>query len=179
MRHLFLYGILLIAISALVTVTACTGDDEEDAEDALEDALGFDVEFDEEDLGVPTPDGWNFLFAARLEGDDVDLVESGFEVDLTLLDEIKGIDLSEIDQMIAIARVDELPGFGKRLRYANKLIIDDNVLKLDTETIEKLGDSIGESGEGWYAIYYGRCAERLHFAGLLSAKAIRSKAPWP
>ncbi|MCC6158361.1 MAG: choice-of-anchor L domain-containing protein [Deltaproteobacteria bacterium] len=154
MRHFFRFGFLMFLATALFALPACTDDSQDDAEDAIEDALGLEVEFNSDDLGVSTPDGWNFLFAVKLEGDDVNLVVDDFKIDLTLLDEIDGIDLSEIDHMIAMARVDGLSGFGKRLRYANKMIIKDNILRLDNKAISLLGDSIGPSGEGWYAIYY-------------------------
>jgi hypothetical protein len=56
--------------------------------------------------------------------------------------------------MIAMAKVEELPGYGNRLRYANKLIVQGDALTLDTETLDLLGDSIGSAGAGTYAAYY-------------------------
>jgi Putative metal-binding motif len=137
----------------LIFFSGCGCEDE--AEDAIEELTGWKFEFEEEEIGVETPDGWVFLFGLEpKDGEYAEQLDSDFKVDLSFLEQSLSIDLTEITQMIAIAKLEDLDGYGNQLRYANKLIISDSKLQLDTETLDQLGDSIGSSGEGMYVAYY-------------------------
>jgi len=152
----FKWVALLTLVLALFLTTGC----EDAAEEALEEATGLDWELSEDDFeddsGINTPDDWYFLFAVNLEEDEqLELMEQDFEADLSLLEDI--IDLDEIEYQIVFAHADALPnGDGSGLRYANKVLLKDGKIILDTESIEKLGNSIGPSGTGWYACYFSR-----------------------
>ncbi|MBZ0271820.1 choice-of-anchor L domain-containing protein [bacterium] len=142
-------GILIfIGVFAVVLGAACTKDDAEDAAEAL----GFEITFDEDDVGAATPDGWHFMFAIKLDEDQAGLIDEDFAIDLSLLSPY--IDFSEIDQMIAMAKVADIPGYGTRLRFANRLIVKDEKLRLDSDNNDLLGDSVGSDGAGTYAAYY-------------------------
>ncbi|MCZ7585701.1 MAG: choice-of-anchor L domain-containing protein [Deltaproteobacteria bacterium] len=143
--------LLMLTMSAMLFAsTAC----DEAAEEAIEAATGLDFEFNEDETDVDTPDGWNFLFGVTLDENQAKLIDQEFSVDVSLLEEL--VDLDGIDQMIAFAKRSALEGYGNRLRYANKLVIDDKKLKLDSEALDMLGDSIGSSGEGMYIAYFAK-----------------------
>ncbi|MBZ0273420.1 choice-of-anchor L domain-containing protein [bacterium] len=140
--------VLLTMAAALIFAAGC----DEATEDALEAATGYDFVLDEGEAGADTPDGWVFMFGINFEGDEAEALDQDFEVDLSLLEDL--LDLDSITQMIAFAKVEDVAGYGNRLRYANKVVIDDGKLKLDSESREILGDSIGSSGSGLYVAYF-------------------------
>lgn len=160
MRGLKVFLVAVIAAMALVSA-GC----DEAAEEALEEATGLDFVFDEEDTGVDTPDGWVFLFGVELDETQSELIDQDFSVPLDLLAEL--VDLDGIDEMIAFTKVEALEGYGNRLRYANKLIIESGDLKLDSETIDKLGGSIGSSGAGLYVAYFAE-AQNGYISGVVT-----------
>ncbi len=148
------WAILAIAALLIFGVVGCDEDSAaEAAKNALCDELGLVC--DEDAVGVDTPDGWYFLFAKDLDEDQSSVIDQELEIPQvgTLVDFL-GVDEDDLDQMIAVAKVEAVDGFGNRLRYANKVIYDDGAIKLDSETMEKLGDSIGSSGAGMYAFYF-------------------------
>jgi hypothetical protein len=151
-------ALLLAVVFAFGFLTGC--DEVEDAaEKALEDATGYDWELNEEEFedlsGVNTPFGWDFVFAVNLEDElAADELEGDFSVDISILEEL-GLDLGDFDNQIIIGKAAAKGDTGKNgLRYANKILIDGGEIKLDTESIEALGASVGPSGAGWYAAYH-------------------------
>jgi len=147
MNKMLLFSLVAVLV-ILFSVVECAQDDDDDGPAIF----GLDITFDESDVGVDTPDGWVFLFAINLSDDEAELIDEGFSIDISLLQEF--VDLEDIEQMIAMAKVESLNGYGDRLRYANKLVVKDQKLQLDTETLDQLGDSIGSSGEGLYVAYF-------------------------
>lgn len=144
------WNVLAMLVMSLVLLVAAGCDDA--AEEALEAATGLDFVLKEGDAGVDTPDGWVFLFGVNLDEEQSKLIDQDFEVDLSLIEDL--INLDEIEQMMAFAKKEALEGYGNRLRYANKLIVEEKTLKLDSAAIEALGDSIGSSGAGLYIVYF-------------------------
>jgi hypothetical protein len=146
----------ILAIASLL-IFGAVGCDEDSAAEAAKNALCDELGLvcDEDAVGVDTPDGWYFLFAKDLDGDQSSVIDQELEIPQvgTIVD-LLGVDEDDLDQMIAVAKVEAVDGFGNRLRYANKVIYDDGTIKLDSETMEKLGDSIGSSGAGMYAFYF-------------------------
>ena len=143
MRFLFLAFLAVM----LFVATGC----EEAAEEALEEATGMDFDLDGDEVNVDTPDKWRFLFAVNLDETQAEQIDGDFSLDISLLQDL--IDLDDIEYQVVFARVADVEG-DKRLRFANKVKVDDNKIKLDSETNEKLGDSVGSSGAGWYACYF-------------------------
>ena len=113
--------------------------------------MEFDLDGDE--VNVDTPDKWTFLFAVNLDETQAELIDNDFELDISLLESV--LDLDEIEYQVVFARVAAVEGDNK-LRFANKVKVDDQKLMLDNETNDKLGDSVGSSGAGWYACYFAR-----------------------
>ncbi len=133
------------------------GCDEDDAAEAAKKALcdSLDLICDAEETGVDTPEGWTFLFAKDLDEGQSEIIDKDLEISgVDSVVDLIGIDEDDLTQMIAVAKVEAVEGFGNRLRYANKVIYDGGAIKLDSETMEKLGDSIGSSGAGMYAFYF-------------------------
>jgi hypothetical protein len=109
----------------------------------------------EDASGVQTPYNWTFLFAVNLTDEQASLVDNEFSVDLGVLEDA-GFELPEIEYQIIMAHVATVDNDPNKpgLRYANKILMDDNAIKLDGQSIEKLGDSVGASGPGWYVAYF-------------------------
>ena len=144
------YTLFLMAFLAIAMLLT-TGCGEDEAEDAIAAAAGID----ELDLGcnevdVPVPDKWSCLAVAKL-GDEkqAEMMAQGFEVPLGPVSDI----LSDVKFVLVAAKMNDVEG-ESRLRFANKLKIDGDNLILDGETVEKLGDSVGPDGTGWYALLY-------------------------
>jgi len=147
---------LLAVLTVLLGLLLLAGCSEDDAEDALEEATGYDWELTEEqfedDQGVDTPFGWNFIFAIKLEDGDEEMMDKDLELDLSLLEEL-GFEMGDYDNQIIFAHVAST-GSGNGLRYANKMLFRNGKIMLDTEAVEAMGDSIGSSGPGWYVAYH-------------------------
>jgi hypothetical protein len=130
------------------------------AEEVLEEVTDMEWELDESQFedqsGVDTPYNWDFLFAVKLSADQAELIDEGFDVDISLVEEA-GIDLGEIDNQVIMAHVASV-GDKPGLRYANKILIEGGKIVLDGQSIDKLGDSVGASGAGWYVSYHSRNA---------------------
>ncbi|MCC6156936.1 MAG: hypothetical protein IT350_02710 [Deltaproteobacteria bacterium] len=163
----------LVAVLATVLV-ACGGggdeDEEEDeqeedanaptAEDLLRERTGYTWSLSEGDAGVPTPGGWRFLFAFRLDSTQLGMLDGLWSVNF---DEINatlaenggslagaGLDLSGIEHQIALTKVDD---GASEPRFVHKLAWDGAVMRLDDEAAALLGDAVGPAGSGWYAAY--------------------------
>lgn len=144
---------LLTVVFALWFVTGC----EDAAEDALEEATGYDWELNEdefnEETGAETPEDWQFMFAVNLDkAETAELLDQEFSVDLSLLEEL-GLDFADVTQQVIMAKAATTPGGDVGLRYANKILFKNSKMVLDGESIEKLGASVGSSGAGWYVAY--------------------------
>ncbi|HPQ70454.1 MAG TPA: choice-of-anchor L domain-containing protein [bacterium] len=144
---------LLTIVLAMFWLAGC----EDAAEDALEELTGYDWELSEDEFedisGVDTPGNWYFMFAVNLGEDEVEAIDQTFSVDISMFEDV--LDLDEIEYQVVFAKAESLPnGAGNGLRYANKVLVDDGKIKLDGDTLEKLGPSIGSSGAGWYAAYF-------------------------
>lgn len=149
MRKRYAFAMIALAMTMLMGA-GC----DEAAEEALEAATDLDFVLNEDDAGVPSPDGWTFLFGVQLDETQSKLIDQEFEVPLDVLESV--VDLSDIEYMIGFAKKEALEGYGNRLRYANKLKIEDKKLMLDTAAVEALGPSIGSSGEGLYIAYFAQ-----------------------
>ena len=141
--------ILFAFLGALLFVaTGC----EDAAEDALEDATGYDWDFGNDEANAPDVDDWTFLFAVNLEKDsEAELLDNDFEVDLSLIKDL--VNLDGIDYQVVFAKVEEVDG-SNMLRFANKVVIDGGKMKMDGEAKEKYGSSVGPAGTGWYACMF-------------------------
>lgn len=156
MKRINLLIPFVILALAVFTLAGCEGA-EEAAEELLEEWTDYEWELGEGDFedasGVDTPKNWRFLFAVDLqEQEHVDLIDEDFEVDISKLEDL-GFDLGQIDWQVVFAKVGTTPNGDAGLRYANKVLVSDGVIKLDGENLEKLGASVGSSGTGWYACY--------------------------
>ncbi|MCC6158311.1 MAG: choice-of-anchor L domain-containing protein [Deltaproteobacteria bacterium] len=147
MRKRYAFAMFALAMTMLVSA-GC----DEAAEEALEAATGLDFVLNEDDADVTSPDGWVFLFGVVLDEEQSKLIDQEFEVPLDVLESV--VDLDGIEYMLAFAKKESLEGYGNRLRYANKLKVEDKKLVLDTAAVEALGPSIGSSGEGLYIAYF-------------------------
>ena len=151
--------LLMLAVLAMFAIwlSGCA----EAAEEALEEATGLNWDLENCDssevnedgipecANAPVPDNWTYLFAVYLQDEDqISLMDQDFSVDVSMFEDILNFD--EITLQVVFARVDEELD---ALRYANKVLLADSEIKLDTEAIEKMGPSIGSSGEGWYVCY--------------------------
>lgn len=147
---------ILVVLTTLIGLLFLAGCSEDDAEEALEETTGYDWELTEEqfvdDQGVDTPFGWNFLFAVELLDGKEEMMDEDFEIDLSVLEEL-GFEMGDYENQIIFAHVAST-GSGNGLRYANKMLFVEGVVKLDTEAIQAMGKSIGSSGEGWYVAYH-------------------------
>jgi hypothetical protein len=151
MRRNILFVLAVLTICGLML--GCDEAAKEAAEKACTDLTGAKCIFDEGETGVDTPKNWYFLAGFELTETQAMAFDQKFELPLDILETV-GIDTGKIDQMVAFAKVESLEGYGNRLRYANKLIVQDKKLMLDTEAMDKLGESIGSSGAGTYVAYY-------------------------
>ncbi len=149
------FSLLLLFAMLLLAISGCGEDSAADAaKKAICNELGLIC--DEEELGVDTPTGWYFLFAKDLDETQSAAVDQDFEVSIESALEFLGVSGDDLTQMIAFAKVEDVSGYGNRLRFANKLKYEDGKIKLDTEALEQLGDSIGSSGAGVYAAYFAK-----------------------
>ncbi|MDP8224168.1 MAG: choice-of-anchor L domain-containing protein [Candidatus Lernaella stagnicola] len=153
---------LFVAVFAIFALTGCDAA-EDAAEKALEELTDYDWELTEEDFedlsGVNTPFGWDFIFAVNLEDAELaEQIDGSFSVDISPLEDF-GLDFGDFDNQIMIGKVAAKGDTGGNgLRYANKILIDGGEIKLDGESIDVLGASVGSSGPGWYAAYHARNA---------------------
>jgi len=155
MSNMYKLLALLTALLAVWVISGC-GEAEKAAEEALEEETGFAWELGEEDFvdknGIQTPDNWQFLFAVDLDKDQAELLEEDFDVDLSIIEDL-GFELPEIEFQIVFAKADTTPSGEPGLRYANKVLIQDGKITMDSESLELLGSSVGPTGAGWYACY--------------------------
>ncbi|NLH49836.1 MAG: hypothetical protein GX444_14740 [Myxococcales bacterium] len=147
---------LFAFVLAMWFIAGC--DEAEDAaEDALEEATGYEWILNEDDFadetGVSTPEDWQFLFAVNLkDAETAQLIDQDFEVDLSVLEDL-GLGFGDIESQVIMAHATATPAGDPGLRYANKILFQDGKVMLDGESIEKLGASVGSSGAGWYVAY--------------------------
>jgi hypothetical protein len=124
------------------------------AEKALEEATGFEWDIDNSN-NAPVPENWHYLFAIKLDKDQASVIDQSFDYDFSKLKDL-GVDTSEWTQFnlqFVFAKTDTVPNGSAGLRYANKIIINNDEIKLDGDSLTKLGPSIGSSGAGWYVCY--------------------------
>ena len=150
-----LYRIFILFAFLGALLIAASGCDVEDAaEDALEDATGYDWDFGNDEANAPNVDDWNFLFAVNLKTDkEAEMVDKDFEVDLSLLKDL--VNLDDIDYQVVFAKVAEVDG-KNLLRFANKVKVEGSKLKMDGEAKDKYGASVGSAGKGWYACMFAQ-----------------------
>jgi hypothetical protein len=145
----------LFFVAALLTIVAflagCS------ALKALVAATGFQWEFSEssfeQETGVQTPYDWKFLFGVNMSADQAELLNGSFSVNLSILEQA-GFSLPNIQNQIIAAHAAPTPSGSPGLRYANKILFQNQTVMMDGDAIAKLGDSVGASGAGWYGVYY-------------------------
>jgi len=107
-----------------------------------------------DDVHVKTPKGWDFLFAMDLSQVEAAALDTDFSVASGLVKEL-GADTSALDNVLVFAKVEEIPGYGDRLRFATKGSFADESFHVD-RSAEVLGPVSGSLGEGLYAVYHAR-----------------------
>jgi hypothetical protein len=180
---MFLRKILAIFIAAAFCLTlfaapfACVGSsggdgDEDDEEpyvetptlvDELEKMTGYPWSLDEGDIGAESPRGWEFLFAIQLSQELSEIIDGDWSVDFDEVEDRmatvgsglkkEGLDLTKIDDQVVMAKVHNIEG-ETRLHFATKLTFDGDVMAVDQDSVDLLGDGIGSRGSGWYAVFY-------------------------
>ena len=145
-RNLRTMAFILLAFGA-IWLAGCS----DLAEDALEEATDFNWDLDNEEANAPIPENWYFLFAVDLNEDQAKLIDQDFSVDVSLLADV--VDLNQFGLQIVFAKVDKTPNGSDGLRYANKVLVADEKIKLDGQSLDLLGPSIGSSGAGWYVCF--------------------------
>lgn len=144
---------LLALLTTIILIAGCDEAAEDAAEKACADITGFEACYlSADDIDAPEPKDWYFLIGFKMDDTQSLALDQDFEVDLSFAADFLPDEAG--DSMLGFAKIEALEGYGNRLRYANKLILDGTTLKLDSEAIELLGDSIGSSGAGVYAVYY-------------------------
>ncbi len=148
----FIFVAMLMA--ALIVFSGCDEATEDAAEDALEDLTGFpwDIKCDKEYEGPDDPDKWVCMFAVKLDADQADLLNGEFSVPVGDVADLVGLDL-DTEYQVVFAKLEQVEG-SARLQFANKIKVEDGDIILDTEATEKLGDSAGAKGAGWYGAYF-------------------------
>ena len=102
--YLLLFG-MIFALASFINCTT-SGDDDDDITNPFP---WEEVTTNEGDLSVPSPSGWTFLFALKLDEDGADWLDNDFSIDLTVLGEfIETQDLDE-KQIAAAKHVLEVP----------------------------------------------------------------------
>lgn len=130
------------------------------AEGLLQKRTGYEWSLDEGNVGVPTPNGWRFLFAFRLDSTQLAMLDGLWSVNFGEINSklaetggslaAAGLDLSGIEFQIALTKIDN---GANEPRFVHKLAWDGAVMRLDDEAAALLGDAVGPSGSGWYAAY--------------------------
>lgn len=145
--------VILLALFALFLFAASGCDDaaEDAAEDSLEEVTGFPWDIGcNEDAEVENPKDWGCMFAVNLDDTQAEMLDGSFEVDISLIEKLVDLDT---EYQIVFAKIEEVEG-STQLRFANKIKIEDGKLMLDGESTEKLGDSVGSAGAGWYGAFF-------------------------
>ena len=100
---------LLLGVLVL-NLFSCDEDKIKDALKDLEDRVGNKFIFEESQSGVESPEGWNFVFAMQVDNAaNASNLDNDFSVDLSLLEKFINVDLASIKEMIAIAKIDDVP----------------------------------------------------------------------
>ena len=147
-----------------LTLVGC-GDDAKEAvqaaaEDAIEDAIEGAIPdlVPENDVGVNTPKGWDFLIAIEVNGTTSAAFDSEFSISLAAIENAIAATgapgLPAVENQLVLAKVEDLgQPYGKRLRFSRKAAIVDGELKVDNEI--NLGTS-GDLGAGTYVFYHSQ-----------------------
>ncbi len=171
-KRRFLEWVPVLALALAFAACGGGGGDDEDLDEQEEDAnaptaeallrerTGYDWSLSEGDAGVPTPEGWRFLFAFELDSTQLGMLDAIWSVNFDEIDArlaenggslaASGLDLSALEHQIALTKIDK---GASEARFVHKLAWDGAVMRLDDEAAPLLGDAVGPSGPGWYAAF--------------------------